>query len=60
VSLLLQGEDAGFPDDALLCYVELHGDFTFLVPQSVVMRYHRGYEVFDARTGNLVMAGGLP
>jgi hypothetical protein len=60
VSVLLHGEATGFPDGTLLCYVELHGNFSFLGPQNVVLSYNRGYEVFDGQTGNLVMAGGLP
>lgn len=59
VTVLLRGESTGLPDDALLCYVELHGTFVFPGPAGVTATYLRGYEVFDAHTGNILMAGGL-
>lgn len=49
----------GRPADALLCYVELKGTFTFPGPNQDVT-YHTGFEVFDAQTGNMLVAGGMP
>lgn len=49
----------GRPADVLLCYVELRGTFTFPGLNHEVT-YHRGFEVFAARTGNLLIAGGMP
>jgi len=58
VSSLLSGESTGLPDNALLCYVQLRGTFTFSGSTTMVT-YHTGFEVFDAHTGNFLMAGGL-
>lgn len=59
VSAILNGENTGLPDNYLLCYVELTGTFAFAGPQGTVISYQKGFEVFDAHTGNLLMAGGL-
>jgi hypothetical protein len=59
VSALLGGESTGVPDDTLLCYVELQGNFTFPSPQGTTQTFTKGVEVFDAQTGNLLMDGGL-
>ena len=56
----LNGASTGLPDDTPLCYVELTGDFTFSGPPGAEPHFARGFEVFDAKTGNLLLAGGLP
>jgi len=59
ISKLLDGESMGVPDNTLLCYVLVSGVFAFPTPsrgQEIV--YHQGIEVFDATTGNLLLAGG--
>lgn len=60
ISAMLGGESTGLPDDTLLCYVELRGTFVFPGPQSTTVTYARGFEVFDAHSGNILMGGGLP
>jgi hypothetical protein len=60
VSDLLNGAYTGFPDDYMLCYVELQGTFTFPGPMGSTVTYHRGIEIFDAGTGNFLISGGLP
>jgi hypothetical protein len=60
VTSLLNGESTGFPDDYPLCYVELQGDFAFPGPKGAVATFPRAIEIFDARTGNFLMSGGLP
>jgi hypothetical protein len=60
VSSLLNGEATGFPDDHMLCYVELRGNFGFAGPPGAWVTYNRAFQIFDARSGNLVMGGGLP
>ncbi len=59
VTSLLSGESTGMPDGALLCYVQMRGTFTFAGSSGKTVTYHTGYEVFDAHTGNLLMAGGF-
>jgi hypothetical protein len=59
VSAILDGARTGFADDYMLCYVELSGNFTFPGPQNVTRTYQRGFEIFDAQTGNFLMVGGL-
>ncbi len=55
---LMQGESVGVPNDALVCYVELSGEFEFGSPFSNrATILHRGDAVFDARTGNLLVMG---
>ncbi len=58
VSALLNGESTGLPDNTLLCYVELHGTFTFPGPSGTTVTYQTGIEVFDAHTGNFLISGG--
>jgi hypothetical protein len=58
VSTML-GENTGVPDATLLCYVELQGTISFASPDGTPVTYQRGYEVFDAHTGNLLIVGGL-
>jgi hypothetical protein len=59
VSSLLDGARTGVPDDDPLCLVEFAGHFTFYGPRGAQRTYQHGYEVFDARTGNFLMVGGL-
>jgi hypothetical protein len=58
LSQLLGGESTGLPDNTLVCYVELQGTFTFQTPSGATVTYSKGVEVFDAHTGNLLIAGG--
>lgn len=58
VSQLLGGESTGLPDSTLVCYVELQGTFTFPAPSGATVSYSKGVEVFDAHSGNLLIAGG--
>jgi hypothetical protein len=58
LSQLLGGENTGLPDNTLVCYVELQGTFTFHTPSGSTVTYSKGVEVFDAHTGNLLIAGG--
>jgi hypothetical protein len=60
VSRLLGGESTGFPPTTLLCYVQLQGRFVFAGPPGTTVIFPIGNEVFDARNGNIVMAGGQP
>lgn len=60
LALLLHGESTGLPSSTIVCYIEFHGDVQFLNgPPGTTPRFSKGYEVFDARTGNLLMWGGL-
>jgi hypothetical protein len=62
VSQLLGGVSTGFPDDYVLCLAELAGHFEFpspAVPSRAIATYSQAFEVFDAESGNLVLAGGL-
>lgn len=56
---LLDGESTGLPDNTLVCYVELSGSYTFAGPNGANVTFQKGYELFDAHTGNLLMVGGL-
>lgn len=49
--------DPGMPDDALLCYVQYAGSFTFIPRYGKPAVYNRAMEVFDAHTGNLLGEG---
>ncbi len=62
--ILLNGQDVGLPDDALVCYVLLNGPFYETAippyvpnrtPPPTPLTYQTGYAVFDALTGNLLM-----
>ncbi|SRR5579885_1433563 len=59
VSTMLSGESTSVPDATLLCYVELRGTFSFPAPDGTAVTYQRGFEVFDAHTGNLLISGRL-
>ncbi len=58
VSALLK-DNTGVPDERLLCYVEMQGTFSFPTPSGTGVTFQRGFEVFDAHSGNLLMSGGL-
>lgn len=58
ISARLHGEETGYPDSALLWFVEVHGTFVFFGPQGRTVTAHIGYQVFDPTTGDLVMFGG--
>jgi hypothetical protein len=59
VRTVLYGESTGLPDSAPVVFVTLSGAFTFAGPHGVSATYPYGFEVFDAETGNLLLAGGL-
>ncbi len=53
--------DVSIPDSAVLCYVELSGDFEFpAAPGAAPVKGNRIYELFDAQTGNFFMSGPAP
>jgi hypothetical protein len=56
----MHGEFIGIPDDALVCYVEFYGTFrTGSAPGGQpTERTGTASQVFDAHTGNLLVAGG--
>lgn len=66
----LGGKGTGLSDDALLCYVELSGNFEFISPiqttpadtfhTDVAETLHTGVIVFNAQTGNIMIAGARP
>lgn len=60
VSKRLDGATIGLADDAPLCFVEMQGDFTFAGPSGSAPHFTRGFEVFDAQSGKLLLSGGLP
>jgi hypothetical protein len=59
VTALLGGEYVGVPGDTLLCFVQVKGQFEAPGPSGSTVKFTSGYEVFDAHTGNLLMAGAL-
>lgn len=60
VRAALHGSDAGVPPQTPLCLVVMTGRFVFAGPRGITPTFPIGVEVFDARTGNLLEAGGLP
>jgi hypothetical protein len=56
----MSGESVGIPDGALVCYVEFYGTFrTGSSPGGEpTERTGTATQVFDAHTGNLLVAGG--
>ncbi len=56
---LMRGESVGLPNDAIVCYVQLSGTFLFSSPFSTTPQppLHTGEEVFDGKTGNLLVLG---
>lgn len=59
ISARLHGEQTGYPDNATLWFVEIHGTFVFPAYHGQVVTSHIGYQVFDPITGNLVMFGSM-
>jgi hypothetical protein len=65
VSDLLHGKALGLAPDTALCYVELSGDFTSPLPPSLrpgastSISFHKGFRVYDAKTGNIIAVGTL-
>jgi|GEM_PF-2099672 hypothetical protein len=53
-------DDAGLAPNALVCYVQVSGMFTIPTPNGGQESLRKGFEVFDAHTGNLLMWGGQP
>jgi hypothetical protein len=47
----------GLPGDALLCLVSVVGEFDMRQPVGSFVRYGEGYQLFDGRTGALLMFG---
>jgi hypothetical protein len=67
VNAILHRQNTRIPDSYLLCFVTFHGTFVFPGPpvppvkrKTSSITYQRAFEVFDAKTGNLLMGGGLP
>ncbi len=62
-SVLMKGESVGLPDDALVCYVELHGPFLLngiSVPQGAkIPTVQNVYYVIDAQTGRELVFGSM-
>jgi hypothetical protein len=58
----LGGKSTGLPDDTPLYYVELSGTFKLSSPfeQTPAEAFHTGVLVFDAQTGNIIIAGARP
>jgi hypothetical protein len=56
----LLDEPTGLPDTELVYYVVLRGTFSFAAEHGSDLAYSRGFEVFDAHTGNLLVWGGQP
>lgn len=68
VATLLRGKNIGVRDETRICYVEIKGQFSVSAPpsarnpgaqQSRNLRFDTSFEVFDARTGNLLLSGGF-
>ncbi len=52
-------DDLNLPGDAVVCYVELRGPVLFTsLAANPGQQTATVYEVFDARTGNLLASGG--
>jgi hypothetical protein len=65
VGSLLRGKRTGLSDSTPVCYVELQGSFTVSGPRSagknrsVSTAFETAFEVFDSKTGNLLLSGGF-
>ncbi|GHO90167.1 hypothetical protein KSF_002150 [Reticulibacter mediterranei] len=64
VNAIINRQGLGIPDNYPLCFAQLLGNFPFPGPSTdngkpVTVTYRYAYEVFDAKTGNLLMGGGL-
>lgn len=65
VNTILNQTNTYIPDNYPLCLVTFFGAFNFPHPPVITAKqqpftYNRAFEVFDAKTGNLLMGGGLP
>jgi hypothetical protein len=60
VSSLLRTARIGVPDQEPMVLVVLSGSFAFRGPGGATSTFPIAVEVFDARTGRLMQAGGLP
>jgi hypothetical protein len=60
VSDLLHTPKIGVADQEPMCLVILSGNFVFRGPRGTTAAFPVAVEVFDAQTGRLMQAGGLP
>ena len=60
VSDLLHTPKIGVADQEPMCLVVLSGNFVFRGPRGTTAAFPVAIEVFDAQTGHLMQAGGLP
>jgi len=60
VSALLHSARLDVPAKNPMCLVIMTGTFVFAGPPGTSPAFPTAIEVFDARTGNLMQAGGLP
>lgn len=62
-SILMKGESVGLPDDALVCYVELHGPFLLngisVPPGATIPVVQNIQYVIDAQTGSELVFGSV-
>ena len=62
---VLQRVETGLSNDMSVCYVEYSGTFTYYgLPskrsaRGTMLTFNTGFQVFDAKTGNLMLTGGL-
>jgi hypothetical protein len=65
LAAVLRNKSTGLPADIPFCYVELQGKFAVRTPPSKKnprpnpLVFTKSFEVFDARTGNLLLSGGF-
>ena len=65
VSETLPGKSLSLPSDMPVCYVELTGNFSWYTPPTPQaprgnsLTFHTAFQVFDAKTGNLMVTGAL-
>lgn len=65
VAGILRGKTVGLPDATPVCYVEMKRDFAITTPPSKrnfkrqTLTFNTSFEVFDSRTGNLILSGGF-
>lgn len=53
------GNGLDLPSTALLCYVVVHGTFTFAGPMGASGTYHSVYLIFNAQNGYFLSLGGI-
>ena len=58
-SARLDGASTGLKDPERVAFAIISGPLTFTGPQTKPARFERGYLLFDAATGNLLMLGTL-